>query len=248
VVGILNIPEKIPAPGIILCHGGSNDKINCPTFPQLWEKLVSEGYIVMRFDFFGSGESDGDFRDKTHSNMFQNIKDALDYFYNNPKVIKDKIGIWGRSQSGAQLSYLVDDRIKCRVLQSPVQNFIDAFGSYYKKDWDLFQNNPNQEYLMITETDLRKVKGPYGYSRQFIDESYKLVDLTNTALPKITHTLFTQGNNDRETNIESTLKLFEIAGDPKEFYIFHGTGHKYEGMEDGSVAIATYWFNKWLKN
>lgn len=247
IIGVLNIPEETPAPGIVLCHGGTNNKENCPTFPHLWQKLVNEGYIVMRFDFFGSGESDGDFRDKTNKIMYQNVKDALDFFNKDSRVDKSRIGIWGRSQSGTQLSCLVDDRIQCRVLQSPVLDGIGAFERYYKKDWERYKKNP-EKYLMIKETDSRDVKGPYGYSKEFINEWYTMDKTIAKALPKISHVLLTQGDADKETTVEEAKELYKMAKSPKELYIFHGVGHKYEGAEESSVALVVHWFNRWLKN
>ncbi|GAG47164.1 unnamed protein product, partial [marine sediment metagenome] len=158
VVGIIDIPKKVPAPGIIVCHGGTNDKINCPCFPELPNALVKAGYIVLRFDFYGSGESDGLFQDKTNELMMQNIKDAISFLSKDARVTK--IGLWGRSIIGNMLAYLVDKRIVCRVIQSGVYDFTEAFERYYKKDFERFLKNPKMKYMVVT-SDSRKVNGEY---------------------------------------------------------------------------------------
>src|SRR5687768_11644122 len=61
----------------VLCHGLTNHHEDAPMFDVLRRALLDAGVDVFMFDFFGSGRSDGLFRDKTWSTMRQNLADAL---------------------------------------------------------------------------------------------------------------------------------------------------------------------------
>lgn len=243
--GFIDYPRKIPAPGIITFHGGSNNKDECPCFPQVPEALVKAGYVNMCFDYFGSGESDGDFQDKTNAELFQNTKDAIDFFIQDKNVVK--IGVWGRSQSGLQLSYLVDGRITCRVLQAPAYGGFESVKVYYKKDFEEFLKHPEWKYMVIKKTDKRNVKGPYAYGRTFIEEFDEVDDLVRANAPKISHTLIMQGNNDDEVFPEQSWAAYNLMRGPKEYHIIDGASHKFDGQEDRVIDFTLYWFNKFLR-
>jgi alpha/beta superfamily hydrolase len=60
-VGILKSADDRMAsdvkPGVVLCHAGTGTK---ETFlPEISQRLVSNGYVVLRFDYRGFGESEG---------------------------------------------------------------------------------------------------------------------------------------------------------------------------------------------
>ena len=244
-VGFIDYPEKVPAPGIITFHGGTNNKNECPCFPEVPEALVENGYINMRFDFFGSGESDGLFQDKTNAELLQNMKDAIDYFVRNKKVTK--VGIMARSQSGIQQSCLFDERIVCRVVQSPAIEIKKVFKYWYPDQFKEFMQHPEEDYFCITEGDTRKVKGPYCYSRKYIEEDAEVERLAKISLPKISNVLIMQGDQDKEVEPEKSRIIYDLLKEPKEYHIIGGAGHGYKGYENKATKIALYWFDKFLK-
>jgi uncharacterized protein len=244
-VGFIDYPDEVPAPGVITFHGGTNTKDICPCFPEVPEALVKNGYINMRFDFFGSGESDGLFQDKTNAELLQNMKDAIDFFANNKKVTK--FGIMGRSQSGIQQACLYDERIICRVIQSPTIEIKEVFKYWYPNEFEEFMLHLEEKYLCITEGDTRKVKGPYCYGRTYMEEDAEVKRLAKIALPKISNVLIMQGNKDKEVEPEKSRELYDLLPKQKEYHIINGAGHGYQGFESEATKLALYWFDKFLK-
>ena len=54
------------APALLICHGFTGDKVeNHFIFVKMARRLADAGFFAMRFDFRGSGESEGDFSDMT---------------------------------------------------------------------------------------------------------------------------------------------------------------------------------------
>src|SRR3990167_7109026 len=53
------------APVIVMCHGFHSSKDNPITSRTLAQKLVENGFSVLRFDFTGHGQSEGDIDEVT---------------------------------------------------------------------------------------------------------------------------------------------------------------------------------------
>lgn len=116
-VGIKEVPDKIPAPGVILFHGLTGSKEDSPLINESSKALVENGFITFRFDFYGSGESLGKMQDKTMAVLEQNAKDAVDYFLQDQRVTN--LGLWGRSIGGTLVCLVPPNgRIKARVSAS----------------------------------------------------------------------------------------------------------------------------------
>ena len=90
--------------GIILCHGYTSSKENKIT----WAKYLSDKFTVLRFDFSGHGESDGELQDITLSRLLDDLNSAIDFL--SSKGIKE-IGIAGHSLGGS-LSILAASKVK----------------------------------------------------------------------------------------------------------------------------------------
>jgi len=63
---------------VIFCHGFTGSKCeNKRLFVEAARAFTGEGYSALRFDFYGSGDSEGEFRDTTVSRNIQNLHDAM---------------------------------------------------------------------------------------------------------------------------------------------------------------------------
>ncbi len=93
---ILHIPEKPKEIGVILCHGftGSKDK---NFIPELALELEKQGFLTLRFDFSGNGESEGKFEDRTYTKYVEDLKSVIEWF--RSKV--NKICVIGHSMGGS---------------------------------------------------------------------------------------------------------------------------------------------------
>lgn len=101
--GMLHTPEGVAGkvPGVILFHGFTGNKMEAHfLFVKLSRALEKAGITSTRFDFYGSGESDGEFREMTPHSELMDAKAILNYFKNIDLVDKNRIGICGLSMGG----------------------------------------------------------------------------------------------------------------------------------------------------
>ena len=134
-IGVLHRPvaayrDKIPA--VVLFHGFTGTKVERHRiFVKAAEALAREGIAALRFDFRGSGDSEGDFEDMTLPGEISDARVSLDYVSGVPGVDGNNIGILGLSMGGAVAASVSDDpRVRSVVMWSAVadleRTFMDA--------------------------------------------------------------------------------------------------------------------------
>ena len=105
--GMMHIPNQCqgPMPFVILFHGFCDDRneINF-VHTELSRRLCQEGIASVRFDFAGSGESDGRFEDMTVSGEVADGLAILDYVRGLDFVDKSRVAIHGLSMGGCVAS------------------------------------------------------------------------------------------------------------------------------------------------
>jgi alpha/beta superfamily hydrolase len=72
-VGILHRPATEPAAAVILCHGMESSK-ESEKLATLSRQLSEKGIFALRFDFAGSGESEGKFEEMTYSGEVEDLR------------------------------------------------------------------------------------------------------------------------------------------------------------------------------
>jgi pimeloyl-ACP methyl ester carboxylesterase len=95
--GILSTPSADKScPLVVLCHGFSTSK-DGRTYAGLEERLNQGSVSTFRFDFFGHGESEGEFEDITISKAVGDVLGAIRYV---KEFGYKKIGLMGSSFGG----------------------------------------------------------------------------------------------------------------------------------------------------
>ncbi|MBN1458832.1 MAG: alpha/beta fold hydrolase [Armatimonadetes bacterium] len=121
IFGVLHLPTGTPAPGLIMCHGFTGHKAEAHRlFVAAARDFASHGLAVLRFDFRGSGDSGGDFKDMTVSREIEDAVAALDFLAARPEVRPDHVGVLGLSLGGCVAACLAgrDSRVRALVLWS----------------------------------------------------------------------------------------------------------------------------------
>lgn len=240
-VGIQSFPDKTPAPGVILFHGLSNTKEDCPLICETESKLQKKGFATFKFDFFGSGESPGKLKDKTIDILEQNARDALEYFYDD-KI--SKIGLWGRSFGGTMVALLTpDNRIKSSVIAT---GFIIIEELFEEKWKDLKKKEKKLEKKGEKLPGTGNYKGEYEFEKEWFDSLVGIDKKISNRLKEIDSVLVLATTPDEKIPLENSAKIINLANEPKKIHIFEGVGHDYSGVEEQAVNYAVSWFKKYL--
>ncbi len=132
--GLLHRPAgEGRAPAVVLLHGFTGSHIeDHRLFAQMARCLADAGFAVLRFDFYGSGDSDGDFEEFTVHTEVADAVAALDWVSEQKWVDPARIAILGLSLGGGVAALLAgqDARVKAAVFWNaaalPAQHFNEA--------------------------------------------------------------------------------------------------------------------------
>lgn len=135
IFGILHLPQGVKKPPVVLvCHGlGGHKTGRYRIYVDLAESLVQAGIAVFRFDFRGSGDSEGKFADMTLTGEVSDAIKALEFLHVDERVNNNRIGIFGRSMGGAVavISAAAFGHTKSMVLWAPMYN-----GDQWRHKWE----------------------------------------------------------------------------------------------------------------
>lgn len=244
IFAILHLPitEK-KCPAVLFCHGYAGSKMGSQRmFVRMAEKMTQQGMIALRFDYRGSGDSEGDFQNMTLASEVEDTMAALEYLMSHPLVNGDKIGILGRSLGGvvAIKTAALFGKAKSVALWSPV---FDA--SPWMGELDTFFQKTDGE---ITSAPV--VKGHLSnttFLNEFVNLQMEkeLLDLSNIPL------FLLHGEKDETVKITQSERYAmarEGAKAETELVLLPATDHYYCDISERNVILEkTYhWFQKTL--
>jgi len=139
-VASLHVPHRVPAPGVVMCHGFTGMRIEAHfLFVKAARELCAAGMNVLRLDFRGSGESDGLFEDMTIEGEIADARAALAALRAEPTVAAGRVGLLGLSLGGlvAACAAARDGQVKALVLWAAVADLMEVFEQ--RADWEQVQ-------------------------------------------------------------------------------------------------------------
>jgi dipeptidyl aminopeptidase/acylaminoacyl peptidase len=100
--GMFHLPASTgPRPAVLLLHGFTASRIESHRFyVHLARALAARGIAVARFDFRGSGDSEGEFQDMTVQGELSDAKAALYWLIGQPDIDSSRVGVAGVSLGG----------------------------------------------------------------------------------------------------------------------------------------------------
>ncbi|HUU12392.1 MAG TPA: alpha/beta hydrolase [Terriglobia bacterium] len=110
------------APGAVFFHGFTGDRMESHwIFIKCARALARAGIASLRFDFFGSGESEGEFREATLRTEIADALDAVKFFRRQKGIDATRVGLCGLSLGGLVAALIAHRaRVKALVLWSAV--------------------------------------------------------------------------------------------------------------------------------
>ncbi len=223
--GYLELPlDRNPHTYVIFAHCFTCNK-NYFAVKNISSALTSKGFAVLRFDFTGLGESEGDFSDSNFSANIQDIHSAALYLKENYKAPGLLIG---HSLGGAAVLFASKDLPSVKAVAT-----IAAPSSILHVQ-HLFQD----KFKEIEESGKALVTIE---NRSFHITKQFLKDLNErNLLKKISELkksfLFLHSPQDKIVDIKNAEELYKAAHHPKSFISLDGANHLLSHTEDSLYA------------
>ncbi len=240
--GVLHLPiEETKPPLVIMAHGFSDDKTgDNRLFVKFARKAVKFGIAALRFDFAGSGDSEGDFSEVTLNSEIEDLRNAVDFAHNLSEIDNSRINLIGYSLGGAvSILLAVDDqRIKSFIGWAPVSDFKATFQRILGKEV-FFEAKKN--HLIACKNDGKQ----FYLGKEFFDNSgcFNSLQMINKISPR--PVLLIQGSEDKKVLPEETKSLFQNALEPRHMHFVQTAGHSFAFFEEQLFEITLRHLREW---
>ncbi|MFK7847533.1 MAG: alpha/beta fold hydrolase [Rhodothermales bacterium] len=199
--------------------------------------LTDQGFAVLRFDFTGLGESEGDFADTNFSSNIADLLDAAAYLqsqYEAPKILI------GHSLGGAavlQAAKDLPDVVAVSTIGAPfdpshVEHLFESSAEEIKATGEAVVNLAGRQFTI---------------KKQFLDdlEGYKVeahIKALNRAL------LVFHSPVDRTVSVDNAAKIFQAAKHPKSFVSLDQADHLLMNEADAQYVgiVLAAWARKYI--
>ena len=252
---VISIPdnrdESERHPGVILCQGYAGLKE--ALMPAVAARLSAEGYVTLRFDYRGFGESEGPRHRLIPLEQIEDIRNGLTCLGVRDEVDPDRLAIWGTSFGGAHAAYAaaVDERVRCIVSVVGIGDG-ERWLRCLRREWEW------QAFVQELEEDRdqRVLSGrsrhvhPY-HIMETTPEGWEFWNETVAANPErgqvemplecadaiieykpetIAHemtgpALYVSAELDTLTPLDEQLSLYECSPEPKRYEVIPGVNH-----------------------
>jgi uncharacterized protein len=235
--GFLHSPKKQRCTcGIILSHCFTCSK-HVGVIRKLCDFLAEHGFLVLRYDFAGSGESQGKFEDQTYSNDIEDFHAGVDFL---KKQGAKTIGALGHS-IGSAITILGGSKSKsvsCLVTMGG-----DSSTQGIEK---VFPKSVLQEIKKKGKCEHTIFGKKITMTKEFFEDarSHSLAETLKKSKKPI---LIIHGDKDKIINIDNARKLYFFANEPKDIKIIKGGDHMFTKRLEVSLTLAKNWFEKWMK-
>jgi uncharacterized protein len=151
IFGVFHQPlnQQKPVPAVLMCHGFAGNKIGkYRIYISIAQKLAQMGIATLRFDFRGSGESEGEFSDLTIEGEVSDALKGLEFLQNNSQVDPKRIGILGNSFGGAIAVKAAkkSGQAKSLVLLAPLFNSL-----IWRQKWEALMGSTSSDEVSRKE-------------------------------------------------------------------------------------------------
>lgn len=237
--GMLHRPSiRGAAPGVVLFHGFTGDRMESHwLFVKCSRALAEAGIASLRFDFYGSGESEGRFREVTLAGEISDARRAVEFFRARKGIDAARVGLLGLSLGGAIAAMLAAPvRARALVLWSAVARPTDLRSLAERLSRPVAGDGTIREY------------GAQEVSSRFLDgleAADPLKAIRRFAWP----TLIVHPGKDELLALDHADDFKRSAGARvKEKVIVPGADHTFTSLdwECSVVGLTVDWFRKYL--
>lgn len=230
-------PVGTPPPALVLCHGfpagPGGAATSAQTYPELAQHLATEaGWVVLTFNFRGTGASPGDF---SLGGWLADIRAAVDHLM----ATEATSGVWlaGSSTGGALAicEAAEDERVRgVAALAAPA-----AF-STWSDDPEAFLAHARATGVV---TDPQYPPDPDAWARELAE--IRAVGVVAKIPPR--PLLLVHGSDDETVPLADARALVEAAGDSAELRVINQGGHRLR-HDPRAVAVLLGWLGDQAKS
>ena len=216
--GCVRAPEgNAPFPTAIFYHGFTVDRIGMQRLHELFARaLVDQGFACVRFDFYGLGESEGDFNEMTLGHEIEEAKAIYRWTAEQDFCDPENLYITGHSQGGLICTVIAPElQPKAMVLWAPALNMYYGASERARTMMGPTENGWDIEGLEL--------------SREYIDEIRRM-DLRAMALGYSGPTLLIHGEKDELVPVDCAYEYGDIYGSTMKLVIIPGANHQFRSL------------------
>ncbi|HET9581403.1 MAG TPA: alpha/beta fold hydrolase [Gemmatimonadota bacterium] len=204
---------------------------------EITRTLAERGFAVLRFDFTGLGESEGDFADTNFSSNIEDLVAAADWLRDEHAAPRLLVG---HSLGGAAVlvaAGLIPETAAVATIGAPA-------GTGHLRE-TLLKEAPELEGTDEAQVEL--AGRPFRIKRQLLED---LADQSlETAIAGLGKPLLVfHAPADEIVPLEHGRRIFEIANDPKAFVLLDGADHLLTSPRDAAFAgeILATWAERYV--
>jgi len=211
--GVLHLPDRLPAPFVVGCHGLFADK-ESPKQQALAMACCEKGLAFFRFDHRGCGTSDGDFAAATSLGArCRDLEDAVQAVTGHSQTL-GPVGLFGSSMGGAV--------VLASARQWPDIRIVTVAAP--------LESEPVAAAVQLSDNPTARSLPPSFYDRAL---RFNLAE----AVAGLSNVLLFHGEEDAVVPVEHARQIYDLCADPKELVIFEGGDHRVSTEADQAVFV-----------
>jgi fermentation-respiration switch protein FrsA (DUF1100 family) len=274
--GVVHRPSATAEPRPAIVVSGGFGGVKELRLPEICRGLASAGFLALRFDYQGFGESEGERWRLIPYEQAQNIRDAVTFLRTRADVDDGRIAAYGNGWGGAPAIWAtwLEDDIRCLVLTATPgsgerwlrsQRSPGAWASFLERlsvdraarvSSGRSEAVPSDEIMVPdkrTDHEHRQSDTKLVWRPRLPLESAEAV-IDYDAAPFLTQlggrpVLFIHCERDALVPLDESRRNFELASGPKDLLILDGAEHHdiyYPPWKDVAMAAAVDWLRKYL--
>ena len=208
--GVIHWPALLPAPCIICSHGLFSSKASSK-FVAVAEHLAANGFVAVRYDHRGCGQSQGQIENTTVSGRIQDLEAVYDYA-SRQSAINETFGLMGSSMGG----YI-------SLFMAAKYSVFSAL-AVWATPFEIRRPSKNHK-----ASELAVLKAEF-----YADlNHYRLGDVLNN----VSHCLILHGQKDELVPVDHATQIYQRLREPKTLDIVPGADHRFSDDRHRQQAI-----------